>query len=287
MSHKSTILLTGATGYIGGKLLEELIQRNYQVICLVRNKSSVPLISSLNITIEEIDDLILSTRINFVIHLATFFCADKFPEREQISKLLDSNIRFTSELANKLSLIKPDLILYSESASQYLDDSTFPNFYSMTKSFGSEIIEFFLPRETKLLRLVFPDTYGVQDPRPKLFSFLMKSLENQDRLELSEGNQVLNYLYIDDVIDGILFSIEKSFFENQISLFRLRNQETHTLREIVNKFEEVSNQKLEIVWGTRPYKASDVFMDSGFPEDLPHWKSKISLDEGIKKILNF
>jgi nucleoside-diphosphate-sugar epimerase len=156
----------------------------------------------------------------------------------------------------------------------------------LTKSFGSKIIEYYLPSKTKLLKLVLPDTYGISDPRPKLFTLLRNSLKDNNILELSEGRQILNYLYVDDVSDGIIFAIEKSVYEKQVSLFRLRSQENLTLRDIIKKFEETSQQKLNIVWGAKPYRASDVLIDPGYPDDLPGWESKIYLEEGIRKILS-
>jgi len=285
MNNKPTILLTGATGFIGSNLLQLLLVKNYQVICLVRHHNNVPSKAQVNITIDELENFALLNRIDIVIHLATFFCADKFPDEVNTQKIIDSNIQFTSKLASTLRSINPELILYSESAAQYLNQSQFPNFYSFTKSIGCKIIEYYLPQKTKLLKLVFPDTYGIADARPKLFTLLRKSLQEGSILELSEGHQVLNYLYVDDVIDGIIFAIEKVVHEKKTSLFRLRSPEVYTLRNIIEKFEKISDQKLEIVWGAKPYRDSDVFNDSGYPEDLPGWEPKISLEEGIKKII--
>lgn len=35
------VLVTGATGYIGGRLIPRLIEKGYNVTCLVRDKSRV------------------------------------------------------------------------------------------------------------------------------------------------------------------------------------------------------------------------------------------------------
>jgi len=284
MTNKPTILLTGATGFLGSNLLQLLLEKNYQVICLVRNYNNIPRNSQSNIVIEDLEAFASVNRVDIVIHLAAYFCADKFPNYDDTQKLIDSNLQFTLQIASTLRVINPNLVLYSESAAQYLDQ--FPNFYSLTKSFGSKIIEYYLPSKTKLLKLVLPDTYGISDPRPKLFTLLRNSLKDNNILELSEGRQILNYLYVDDVSDGIIFAIEKSVYEKQVSLFRLRSQENLTLRDIIKKFEETSQQKLNIVWGAKPYRASDVLIDPGYPDDLPGWESKIYLEEGIRKILS-
>lgn len=286
MNNKRVILLTGATGFVGGNLLKLLLSKNYQVICLVRNYDNVPSKSQNNITIEELEDSTLLNSIDVIIHLATYFCPDKYPDYSNTQKLIDSNIQFTSKIASLLRFISPDLFLYTESTAQYLNQSQFPNFYSFTKSVSSEIIEYYLPDKTNLVKLALPDTYGTADPRPKLFTLLRDNLQRNDSLELSDGYQILNYLYIDDVIEGIVFAIERVVYNKKVSLYRLRSQETQTLRSIVERFEEISEHKLNISWGAKPYRASDVFADSDYPQDLPGWESKISLEEGIKRILN-
>lgn len=151
---------------------------------------------------------------------------------------------------------------------------------------ASEIIEYYLPQKTNLVKLALPDTYGIGDPRPKLFTLLRDNLQKNDSLQLSEGYQILNYLYIDDVIEGIVFAMERVVYDKKVTLYRLKSQETQTLRSIIEKFEEISGQKLNISWGAKPYRASDVFADSDYLQDLPGWEFKISLEEGIKRILN-
>ncbi len=37
-----TILVTGATGYVGGRLIPRLLSSGYRVRCLVRNRDRVP-----------------------------------------------------------------------------------------------------------------------------------------------------------------------------------------------------------------------------------------------------
>jgi nucleoside-diphosphate-sugar epimerase len=54
------ILLTGATGYIGKRLLPVLLEQGHQVICCVRNKSRIPnegIYKHSNISFYEVDFL--------------------------------------------------------------------------------------------------------------------------------------------------------------------------------------------------------------------------------------
>ena len=45
------ILLTGATGFLGGYVLEELVKRGHEVTCFVRKTSNIKKIKQLNVQI--------------------------------------------------------------------------------------------------------------------------------------------------------------------------------------------------------------------------------------------
>jgi nucleoside-diphosphate-sugar epimerase len=52
------ILLTGATGFLGGFVLKELVEKGYEVTCLVRKTSNIDMMKKLNINYVygELDD---------------------------------------------------------------------------------------------------------------------------------------------------------------------------------------------------------------------------------------
>lgn len=52
MNHSGPILLTGATGYVGGRLLSALLASGRQVRCLVRRLEAAPGIATRSSRIE-------------------------------------------------------------------------------------------------------------------------------------------------------------------------------------------------------------------------------------------
>lgn len=49
------VLLTGATGFIGSHLAEELLKKNYQVYCIVRNPEKLRFLKGFNVNIIQAD----------------------------------------------------------------------------------------------------------------------------------------------------------------------------------------------------------------------------------------
>ncbi len=104
-----TVLLTGATGFIGSHLLEELINQNYEVIILKRSFSNTWRIDHLldNITFYDIDKVPIENifdnhEINYVVHLATYY--KKTHEYNDIEEMMESNITIPTKILEQMRL---------------------------------------------------------------------------------------------------------------------------------------------------------------------------------------
>jgi nucleoside-diphosphate-sugar epimerase len=99
-------LVTGATGFIGSHLCEELAKRGYQVTCLVREKSNLKWIENIDLKLivgdcKSIDSLFHAvTDIDYVFHLAgltkacsknDFFCANTEGTENLIKAVAEKN----------------------------------------------------------------------------------------------------------------------------------------------------------------------------------------------------
>ena len=107
---------------------------------------------------------------------------------------------------------------------------------------------------------------------------------------MSKGEQIIDILHVDDVVDGILLLLDliqknSPLLEDETT-FYLTAKEKFTLRKTAEIFEEVSGKKLNIQWGARPYRDREVMMPQCSGRILPGWESKISLTDGIRRFLN-
>lgn len=290
------ILVTGATGFIGQNLVKVLLDKNYEVHCIVRVDSNTSNISQ-NITIfkydQNIDGLIEyfnEQKFDGLIHLASLFLATH--TKDDISNLISSNIKFGTELleACKISDVKWFINTGTFWQNYENEDYNPVNLYAATKEAFENIAKYY----TETSNLIFTtiklnDTFGANDTRNKVFNLWNKIVKSGETLEMSAGEQIIDISYIDDVVLAYevlithLSSDQKEDFKNKE--FVVTNNEKMSLKELSKVFEEAINTRLNIEWGARPYREREVMHPYSNGTKVPNWNQKYTLKEAIKKTI--
>lgn len=290
------ILVTGATGFIGQNLVKVLLDKNYEVHCIVRADSNTSNISQ-NITIFKYDENIGSLidyfneqKFDGVIHLASLFLASH--TQDDISNLISSNVKFGTELleASKQSNTKW-FINTGTFWQNYENESYNPvNLYAATKEAFESVAKYY----TQTSNLIFTtiklnDTFGANDTRNKVFNLWNKIAKFGETLEMSAGEQIIDISYIDDVISAYevlithLNSDQKEDFKSKE--FVVTNNEKMSLKELSKVFEEATNTKLNIKWGVRPYREREVMIPYDKGQTVPNWNQQYTLKQAIQKTI--
>jgi nucleoside-diphosphate-sugar epimerase len=290
------ILVTGATGFIGQNLVKVLLDKNYEVHCIVRVDSNTSNISQ-NITIFKYDENVGSLidyfneqKFDGVIHLASLFLASH--TQEDIANLISSNVKFGTELleASKQSNTKW-FINTGTFWQNYENESYNPvNLYAATKEAFESIAKYY----TQTSNLIFTtiklnDTFGANDTRNKVFNLWNKITKSGEILEMSAGEQIIDISYIDDVISAYevlithLSSDQKEDFKSKE--FVVTNNEKMSLKELSKVFEEATNTKLSIKWGVRPYREREVMIPYNNGQTVPNWNQQYTLKQAIQKTI--
>ncbi len=103
----AVVLISGGTGLIGTKLTSHLIERNYEVIILSRNKRN----SSVNPKIsysfwdikKQVIDSVVIQKADYIIHLAGAGVMDKKWTKEYKQQIMDSRTKSSALLIKSLS----------------------------------------------------------------------------------------------------------------------------------------------------------------------------------------
>lgn len=290
------ILVTGATGFIGQNLVKVLLSKNYEVHCIVRADSNTSNMNQ-NIATFKYDENIGSL-INYfnkqkfdgVIHLASFFLASH--TQEDITNLISSNIKFGTELleASKQSNTKWFINTGTFWQNYENEDYNPVNLYAATKEAFEVIAKFY----TQTSNLIFTtiklnDTFGANDTRNKLFNLWNTITKSGKTLEMSDGKQIIDISYIDDVISAYevlvthLASEQRETFKNKE--FVVTNNEKMSLKKLSKVFEKATNTKLNIKWGARPYREREVMIPYNKGQTVPKWNQKYTLKQAIQKTI--
>lgn len=286
------ILITGAAGYIGSHLLNALISGGCEVSVILRRTTNISAIQSnldkIHIyyddsSIEGLSAFMSLHQIQCVIHLATFYITSHKPS--DIDGMIESNIRFGAHILEAMKLSGVKYIIYSRTSWQHYQNEAYNpvNFYAATKQAFEDLMKYYTQAENfHSVTLEIFDTYGEHDPRSKIINQFKISCRTGQEIMLSPGDQKLDFLYIDDVIDAFMMTIEKiGNMENREAEYALSSKSLHTLKEVVSIFEIVYQTKLPICWGAYQYRPREIFVPCRKLNTLDGWYAKYTLADGF------
>ena len=180
-------IITGATGFIGSNLVRVLLKNNSKITIITRKNSDYSKIldikDKLNIyeyngDIIELVNLFNLINPDLVIHLASSFILNH--RLDEIDKLIDSNIRFGTQILEAMKLSNCKKIINTSSYYQHYNNEIYNpvNLYAATKQAFEDIIYYYSSSEynIKSITLELFDTYGENDSRPKILNLLLCSL---------------------------------------------------------------------------------------------------------------
>ncbi|MEZ7821098.1 MAG: NAD(P)-dependent oxidoreductase, partial [Patescibacteria group bacterium] len=141
--------------------------------------------------------------------------------------------------------------------------------------------------DLRFVTLKICDTYGKDDTRPKIMALFKRISETEETLAMSPGDQLLDILYINDVISGfiqLILLLDSNELSNDEYI--LRAEKRYSLKELASIFSHINNKDLNIVWGGRPYREREVMIPWAKGILVPGWKPAIDIETGIKQFLD-
>lgn len=289
------IVITGITGFVGSNLARFFIEKNYEIYAIVREHSDVSNLDDLsgqinyfryNQDIKKLITFFKETQPSCVFHLASNFIVEH--NSSQIDSLINSNIAFGLHLLEAMKEANVKRLVNTGTSWQHYNNEDYNPvcLYAATKQAFESIIKYYVEAENfKVITLKLFDTYGEMDTRPKLINLLNKFADEETELKMTPGEQILNLVHISDVSSA--FNIALDLVERQKknchNIYAVANTKSYKLKDVIDIFESVSNKKVNVIWGGKPYRKREVmhFWDNG--ENLPNWKAKISLKKGLQK----
>ncbi len=308
------VLVTGGAGFIGSHLVERLLKSGRSVLCLDNfNSFYDPAIKRANIRsflshphftlIEgDIRDASLLSRIfksnaiDTVVHLAAM--AGVRPSVENPQLYNEVNVIGTTNLFEECRRVMPGKFVFGSSSSVYGLNEKVPfsedaavgrtaSPYGATKLAGEALCHTFhhlygIP--TICLR--FFTVYGPrQRPEMAIHSFIRLIHADQEVPLFGDGSSRRDYTYIDDILDGLIASINcDCLFE----IVNLGGSRTITLLELVHLIESSLGKKARVRF--LPPQMGDVPITYASVEkakNLLGYQPAVPIEEGIERTVQW
>jgi len=297
INKKKVGLISGASGFIGKYLSQRLLLEGWEVHAIVRPETDINhfmkfsgdrvFCHCFDGTNDKIATIIRDVQPTVVFHLASLFLSSH--EFEDITPLISSNIIFSTQLVEAMTQNGIfNLVNTGTSWQHYQNEKYNPvNLYAATKQAFIDILKYYQETtQLKSITLKLFDTYGPHDTRHKLIYLLNKIARTNEVLKMSPGEQLIDLVYIDDVVDAFFLAANylMNSTESIFAEYAVTSSKPIRLRELVAIYENVLDKKLNIEWGERPYRQREVMETWNNGNALPGWSPQIGLEMGIEKI---
>jgi CDP-paratose synthetase len=292
----TAILLTGATGFIGGHVARDLLREGYEVIALVRASSDVSDLEKLGekFHLERLSegfnlDVVFQkySKIKAVLHVATEYGRGPL----SLTALAASNLLFPIRLLETAANAKCPLFINT--------DTFYPpsrDLYALTKR---QFLEWGTHHETarkiSFVNARLHHVYGPGDGKSKFIpNVIRKCLAKAKEIELTPGEQIREFVYISDVSAALCMILKHALaFTATPQKFPLHfdvgSGQRLTLKEAVGQIKTFTESSTDLKWGALPYVEGEVMNPSSdlAPLEKLGWKPGWNWERGIKETIQW
>jgi len=297
-------VVTGASGFIGKRLTEFLLNSEIEVLGIDPLSTSMVHKNYIhhNGYFENLDEE----------HVKKFFNKDTIlyhvgakKHRDSIenhNEMLYANVEDLKNLTNLVSSNPVKRIVFTSSLYVYglkneapfhEDDFTAPHsLYGITKLLGEKIIQN-LSENTKInysiLRLFFiygPNQNTENSNYDSLIHKTIKKLKsNENPVIYGSGKQTMDFVFVDDLCKFMIEHTQDDFSKNMISNFS--SGKHYSVEQVVDKLKQILNSNIENLY-TDPDWTDGLnrFGTTEYLENYLNLEKLTSLDDGLKKCID-
>ena len=280
------ILITGATGFIGQKLLERLIDKHHTVAIHARNQpheidSNMLVFSG---ALNQFQKEIIAFSPEYVFHLAGSSIYPKNAEEEV--ELWSANVLYGNTL---LSIIKeiPGLVFVNFTTSLAYDGTTISpsSFYALTKANFIQSLNYYARfHSLRVFNLILYTVYGKGDKTKRALNYILDSLDANNPISMSPGEQLMDFIHVDDVV-GLCLQLLENKPNKKMEEIHVGTGRGTTLKQAAKLIASLSHQKANIHFGSIPYRKEEKMVNIAPISQNRFWNSSVEIETGFLSLL--
>lgn len=282
---KERVVISGATGFLGGALTSRLLGEGWPVAVVQRPQAPTVDDRCARITWEgdpfKLVQGIKEWKPRVIFHLATHFVAQH--ETNDLSALIEANISLGTALLEAAETTGSRIVI-TGSAWQHFDGADYypVSLYASMKQALFDIAVHYKNIGVDVREVSFFDTYGPLDKRRKLVPLLLQAAETGRILDMSSGEQLIDLLYVSDAVSALIAaSTTHEPHTMEEARFVARSSEPITIKALVAEVQKIVEKPLSVRWGARPNRQREMIRDWHFGLPVPDWTPTMPLSRGV------
>ena len=275
------ILVTGATGFVGNSLVEQLVEKGYEVIptgrtlkpwsCDFIKKNLV----EIDLTVNDFPDF---GRIDCVCLLAS---RQPYKENEW-NKYYEIN---SKQIFHFLNADIEQLIYISTTTVNPVNDIPDPiNNYGLSKALGERLLKINKKHFNQTSIVRFPSVMGVNH-HGGIINDLKAWIDKDEKIDLYDGGRKYrNILHVNDAVSAILSVVESGKNLSQYEEFEIGSRDSNTLSEIANILIRLMDKDIKVNLLEKSTNTNDVYVNNSKAVSKLGYLPK-TIEDGIKQYL--
>lgn len=299
---EKSLLVVGGTGFIGSALLQKANKLGMKTTSLsLRKPINTNIIECTNYVItdtsnfENLQEVFSDLKFHYIVNLAGYINHDLISNGG--FSIVQSQINLLNNLVSIFNVKKLIRFIQIGSSDEYglnkspqmettREDPISP--YSLAKVMNAQYLQMLNKTENfpaVILRLFL--VYGPRQKINRLIPHVIKSCLQNTNFTLSEGNQIKDFTYVEDVVDFILISLIKKNVEgNIINVGSGKPISVKNIVEMINSKIKSGNPKFSKKFN-KNIENNELIPDLSKSKKLLNLSSKTSLDDGLQRTIDW
>lgn len=298
----SSVLVTGASGFLGNNVARKLLEQGRTVHLLLRREAKTWRLRDIQdrvkihwVDITDVDGVraaIEAAAPQVVFHLSAYGAYESQADTRQI---IATNILGSCNVFNAALAAKVKLIVNAGSSSEYgykdqpmrESDRLEPNSpYAVSKAAQTHFCNLLAKTsDAGAVTFRFFSVYGPWEEPSRLFPTVIRRARAGLPLEMVSPDTARDFVYVDDVLDALLNVERLASFKGEI--FNLGSGVQSTMRDVVAAVCDTTKSKSEVKWGgmtARRWDTNRWQADISKAREKLSWSPTISLREGVTRM---
>jgi nucleoside-diphosphate-sugar epimerase len=289
----TSIILTGATGFLGKVILSKILdETEFKLILPVQEQTNcdeIPLSSRIKIVnVSQITEHCDNPAIHIVgaIHAATEYGRSG----NDIQKVLSANISLPVTILNILQRKKSNFFINADS---FFNKSSNSYPFLIDYSTSKRALHLWLDqlRSLTVINLFLEHIYGPGDSKDKFIPTLLKELSSfsKEEIALSLGDQIRDFIYIDDAANAFIAAINFGLTADQDTYnFEVGTGVGTSIKEFATRLKSLTGSERVLAFGKLPYRENEIKSSIADVKSnkLLLWSAKIDLDQGLVSLID-